>query len=217
MHQAKILLVGGSGLLGRAFMKNAGQRSLYVLMRSTPKSLAPSVVVHQADSEVWPSHIASIKPDMLICCLGTTIKSVGGDAKAFRAVDYGLVVDCAIAAHTAGARHMIVISSVGASAQSRQLYLKTKGEMENALKALGFDRLDILRPGLLIGPRAQKRTGEAIAQAIAPLTDAVLHGALRRYRSIEGDAVARALWALTNATEEGVFEHHFDEIRILAS
>src|SRR3546814_19487416 len=108
-----------------------------------------------------------------------------------------LVLAAAQGARRGGTAHMIVVSSVGASAKSRNFYLRTKGEMEEGLRASGFTRLDILRPGLLTGARdGRSRLGEGIAIAAAPLTDALLHGSLRRSRAIQAASVPRGVLAL---------------------
>ena len=112
---------------------------------------------------------------------------------------------------------MIAVSSVGASSKASNFYLRTKGEVEDALRALGFDRLDLLRPGLLTGNRAgPPRLGEGIAMAAAPLTDALLHGSLRRYRSIPAERVAQAIARLAGERASGVYIHENDAIRALA-
>jgi uncharacterized protein YbjT (DUF2867 family) len=148
--------------------------------------------------------------------LGTTIKQAGSQA-AFRAVDHDLVLAVARAAKAAGARHCISVSSVGASAKSGSFYLRTKGEVEAELRAVGFDRLDMLRPGLLTGQRGGPwRPGESIGMALAPLTDLLMLGSARRYRSVPGASVARAMLRLAELGGSGVHVHEHDAIVQLA-
>ena len=111
---------------------------------------------------------------------------------------------------------MITVSSVGASADASNFYLSTKGKAEQALRALGFDRLDILRPGLLRGNRQESRTGEALGIILSPLTDALMHGPLRRYRSIDSATVANAIASLTVGGGKGENIHENDAIAALA-
>ena len=47
-----------------------------------------------------------------------------------------LILSAARGARMAGATQMIVVSAVGASAKSRNFYLRTKGETEDGLRAL---------------------------------------------------------------------------------
>ncbi len=211
-----ILLVGATGLVGRRVIAHAGELALTVLARrdvdDLPERHAPLV----APPQRWPDIIAAERPAVLISCLGTTIRAAGSQA-AFRAVDHDLILSAARGARLGGAAHMIVVSSVGASAKSGNFYLRTKGETEAGLRALGFDRLDVLRPGLLTGDRpGPARLGEGIAMAAAPFTDALLHGSLRRYRSIPAETVARAIVALASRRESGTHVHENDAIRALA-
>ena len=210
------LLVGATGMVGGAVIANAGERTLTVLVRRELDHLPEQHSLLVAPPERWADIVAVERPATLISCLGTTIRAAGSQA-AFRAVDHDLIISAARGARLAGTRQMIVVSSVGASAKSSNFYLKTKGETEEALRALGFERLDILRPGLLTGDRAgPKRLGEGIAIAAAPLADAMLHGSLRRYRSIPGETVARAIVALVGIAQPGVRIHENDAMRRLA-
>jgi uncharacterized protein YbjT (DUF2867 family) len=163
-----------------------------------------------ADPSGWGDAIAASNAKVLVCALGTTIRKEGGDQDAFRAVDHDLVVECARAARAAGIGHMIVVSSVGADRASRNFYLRVKGEMEDALAKFGFTRLDILRPGLLRGPRAERRPAERIGMLLSPVIDLFLHGALRRFRSIRADTVAQAIFALAKEKAGGRFVHEYD-------
>jgi uncharacterized protein YbjT (DUF2867 family) len=112
---------------------------------------------------------------------------------------------------------MIVVSSVGADAGSRNFYLRTKGEMEQALRSLGFERLDILRPGLLRGERGpERRPGERIGIAVSPILNLVMRGRLDRYAAIDASSVAGAVAVLAGLDASGAFVHHNREIRRLA-
>lgn len=211
-----ILMIGGTGMVGQAVVANAGPHRIALLGRRRPDIPAPGHPAIMAPPENWPEVIAANNPETLISCLGTTIRQAGSQA-AFRAVDHDLALTAARAAKRAGARQMILVSSVGASSSSNNFYLRTKGEVEDALRALDFDRLDILRPGLLMGSRpGPARLGEGLAMIAAPLTDALLHGSLRRYRSIRADTVAKAIARLIGCAAPGVHIHENDAIRALA-
>ena len=210
------LIVGATGLIGRAVIEGFGSAPLTVLARREVEGLASHHQQRVAPSEQWADIISSEKPAILISCLGTTIRQAGSQ-EAFRAVDHDLVLAVSDAAKRAGTAHMIAVSSVGAAAKSGNFYLRTKGETEDGLRALGFDRLDLIRPGLLRGDRpGPQRLGEGIATIAAPLTDALLHGSFRRYRSIAGETVAAAIVALASQGGSGVHIHENDAIRALA-
>lgn len=210
------LLVGATGMVGGAVIANADALRLTILARRETAGRLPQHKLLVAPPEQWGEVIAAERPAIFISCLGTTIRQAGSQA-AFRAVDHDLVLAAARAAKEGGAQQAIVVSSVGASAKAGNFYLRTKGETEDGLRALGFERLDILRPGLLTGERqGPARVGEGIAMLAAPLTNALLHGSLRRYRSIPGETVARAIVALAGGSDSGVHIHENDAIRVLA-
>ena len=214
MASPDILLIGATGLVGRGVVAAMDDRPLTILARRAVDG-APDGHALVAPPERWADIIAAERPATLICCLGTTIRQAGSQA-AFRAVDHDLVLAAARGARLGGARQMIVVSSVGASAKCRNFYLRTKGEMEAGLRALDFARLDILRPGLLTGAReGVPRLGEGIAMMAAPFTNALLHGTLRRYRSIPAATVARAIVRLAGQGDSGVYVHENDAIRAL--
>ena len=64
-------------------------------------------------------------------------------------IDHDFNVNSAKAAKDAGIRYYGLLSSVGAKASSCFLYLQCKGLIEDHLKELNFDTLDIFQPGSL--------------------------------------------------------------------
>ncbi|TQV74698.1 hypothetical protein FLL45_06980 [Aliikangiella marina] len=135
---------------------------------------------------------ASSTSDAIICALGTTIKKAGSQS-AFRQVDYHMVLNLANAGINRGYKRFIVVSSVSADAKSDNFYLKTKGELELALRSLDFEQLCVIRPALLLGPRAEFRIAERIGTILLPLLSPLLIGKLRRYRPVQAKAVAKRL------------------------
>ena len=104
---------------------------------------------------------------------------------------------------------MVSISSVGADTMARNLYLRVKGETEHALGKVGLQRLDVIRPGLLRGPREELRPAEKLGMIFSPLIDLLLHGEYRRYRSVHAETIVEAIIGLTREKMAGrfVFEH----------
>lgn len=153
--------------------------------------------------------------DLFVSCLGTTLRRAGS-RQAFIAIDRDLVLRLAQMALELGARQAILVSSVGASRQTANFYLRVKGESEDALSALGFARVDILRPGLLLGPRTDRRPMEALAQRMAPAISPLLRGGLSRYRPISADAVGGAIRRLAGVAGDGRFVYENASIERLA-
>ncbi len=149
--------------------------------------------------------------DIAVYALGTTMRQAGSKA-AFRAVDEEAVVSFAAAAKAADVDHFLVVTAVGANPDASVFYSRVKGAAEQRLVEMGFKRLDIIRPGLLLGDRTERRPIEALLQRIAPATDRLMHGKWRRYRSVQSTDVAQCLLGLAVNNEPGVYTHHFDDI-----
>lgn len=98
------------------------------------------------------------------CCLGTTRGRAG--AKGFVKVDRDYVLQAAEVAKSAGCQHFTLVSSTGASRDSFFLYPKTKGEAEERLKEMKFERLSIYRPGLLLCDRTESRPMENLTRCL---------------------------------------------------
>ena len=206
-------MVGATGLVGMSLIRLAVGRSdiriVGIARREAALPPGARMELLVADPENWGDAIAAANADVLVCALGTTWRKAGKDEAAFRAVDETLVLACAKAAKAAGLRQMIVISSVGAEPFSKNFYLRVKGEVEQKLGKVGLPRLDLVRPGLLRGPREELRRAEKLGMMASPLADLFLHGTYRKYRSIRADLVARAIVGLTREKMAGrfVFEH----------
>lgn len=211
----RLCLVGASGLTGQTLIRACiGRRDvrLQAVARAEvplPKGARMEVLV--APVEGWGDAIAATRPQVLVSALGTT-RAKAGSEEAFRAVDQELVLEAARHGVAAGARQLILISSVGADPTSSNLYLRVKGEVEAAAVRLGYNRVDILRPGLLRGPRAERRVLERVAQLASPLFDLALNGQYRRYRSLPVSLMARAILGLSHERAGGRFVHEHDAI-----
>jgi uncharacterized protein YbjT (DUF2867 family) len=150
-----------------------------------------------------------------LCCLGTTLRKAGSQER-FRAVDVGCVLAFARAAKAAGARRFVVVSSVGANAEARNFYLRTKGDMEQELEALGFESLDILQPSLLLSWRSEMRPLELLACAFMPLVNPLLRGNYLSYRGISARTVGAAMLGATRSGRRGVQRYTYEGILALS-
>ena len=164
--------------------------------------------------------LASYAPDLAVddvyCCLGTTIKQAGSK-EAFYKVDHTYVLDLARITANKGASQFIVVSAMGADANSMIFYNKVKGEMERDIQQLGFETVHILRPSLLLGDREEHRTGEELASKIMKPLSNLMVGPLKKYKPIEAETVAKAMLQVASQQQKGVFIHSSDEIAALGA
>ncbi|KAJ1853070.1 Oxidoreductase htatip2 [Coemansia sp. RSA 1822] len=124
-------------------------------------------------------------------CLGTTRSKNGKDA--FYKVDHDYALNAAKAAKTAGVEHYSNCSSNGADKNSMFLYMKTKGEVDSEIQDMGFPRVSIFRPSMLLCDRKEARLLEKAASYVMPLLDYVMPSKM----SIPTSTVA---WAMVNNT-----------------
>ncbi|HEX8222389.1 MAG TPA: NAD(P)H-binding protein [Allosphingosinicella sp.] len=214
----RVAMIGATGLVGSLAAPEllAQGWTVDALVRRASGIERPGWREHVAPPERWPAIVSSLAADAAVSALGTTMRQAGSQA-AFRGVDHDMVVGFARAAAEAGVRRMVTVSSVGADPDSANFYLRTKGEMEAALESLGFERLDILRPGLLRGRRgADRRLGERLGIALSPVVNLVLRGSLDRFAAIDADRVAAAVVGALRQIGPGTWRHENRAIRSLA-
>jgi uncharacterized protein YbjT (DUF2867 family) len=213
----RIAVVGITGLIGGKIMDACiGREDLRltgIARREAPLPKGIRMELFVAEPARWGEVIEAIRPKAIICALGTTWKKSGEDEAAFRAVDQELVLAVAKAAKAHGVERFVHVSSSGADFASKNFYLKVKGEVERDLTKLRFDRLDILRPGLLRGHRKDdRRPAERLGIVAAPAINLMLHGKYRQYRAIHAETVAEAALALAKRAARGRFAHDNDGI-----
>jgi uncharacterized protein YbjT (DUF2867 family) len=180
------------------------------LGREHPK-LANRIVVFERMAE----QLKGLAAQDAFCCIGTTIAEAGSQ-EAFREADVDAVLLFAQAARAAGATRFVVVSSVGARPDSPKFYLRTKGEMEDAITTLGFPAVDIFQPSLLLGPRKQMRPLELAGQIFAPIINPFLTGAREVYRPIQARTVARGMIGAARRGGRGIYRHTYAAIHQLA-
>ena len=212
MLRTKSLVVGSTGLIGSSIVTQLLEKeeSVIALVRTNKTSTNSLLDFHKVnfDDLKFPNDFFSDVKDLFIC-LGTTIKKAGSE-EAFQKVDVTYCMDIAQKARLGGVTNLSIVTSVGSDLNSKNFYLKSKGFIERQILELDFESISIYRPGLLIGPRDEFRLGEFIGQKILPfLIDPLLIGSLRKYRSISGDRLAKAMINLSG--EEGVNYYYFDD------
>ena len=140
------------------------------------------------------------KADAVVCALGTTMARAGSQEK-FRQVDLELPLQVAKLTLMHGAQSYALNSALGANAMSSVFYSRIKGELEQALRALMFPSLTLIRPGWLDGDRQENRPAERIAIWLSKSFGQLLP---RRYRLVPARRVAHALLESALAAELGV-------------
>ena len=213
------LLVGATGLVGSRLLTRLIAHPEYERVTALVRRPV-SLEIHKfaqvvVDFERLQEHARDFSADDIYVALGTTIKTAGSQ-EAFRRVDHDYPLELARIALRQGAKRFLMVTALGADAQSRVFYNRVKGEVETDIRALGLPRVWFFRPSLLIGSRVESRSGERIGVAVGKVIAPLLVGPLRRYRPVAADAVAAAMiYAATRDVQSGVVES--EEIARLAA
>lgn len=191
------VVVGATGEVGKAIVKELVKRSQFekVTLIVRRHLDIPSAETDEnyrkieqkiVDFEKLSESAEAFKGHQIgFSALGTTRAKAG--AEGFYRVDHDYVVETAKLAKEGGCKHFHLVSSGGANKNSFFLYPKTKGQADEDVSKLEFERLSIYRPNLLLVNRVEKRTAEAVFQAIAKAVD------FGRWMSIDVPILAQAI------------------------
>lgn len=214
----RVVLIGATGAVGSnvlatllrlpavASVTTLGRRAAAIDESPPPGRLAQHVV-EMADPGSYRHHLAGHTD--AVCTLG-----VGQPSKMAREEVWTIEVDYVLAfagaCREAGVERFSLMTSAGADRTSRFHYLHMKGELEARVAALGFRRVSLFRPSMLLTPENRYGVSQAITLAMWPKLDFLLAGAMRRYRGIRVEDLGRAI-AIDAAREEPAEGTHIYE------
>jgi uncharacterized protein YbjT (DUF2867 family) len=153
--------------------------------------------------------------DTALCCLGASYKEAASAAAFQEAVQLN-VLAFARAAKAAGAQRFVMLSCHTADPMSPHAAARGYGETLNGLTALGFDSLDILLPGPLLGLRRRAALPQLLSMTGAVALRPVQFGAWERRRAVGASQVAAAMLGAVQSGRRGVYRYEFSGIRALA-
>ncbi len=208
--QKTALLAGATGLIGSQLLPLllASERydKVIVVGRKSVPTIHPKLVQVVTELDKLEDLRLKLIADDVFCCLGTTMAQAGSK-EAFFKVDFLYVVQLAAVAAGNFAAQFLVVSSMGADAESRIYYNRVKGEMEVAVQQVPFRTIHLFRPSLLLGERAAPRLGERVGAVAMQLLRPLLRGPLLKYRPVSGAAMAAAMLHAAETEHNGVQVH----------
>ena len=188
------LVIGSTGLIGKKLIFELAKKNSEVIAitRRSISNLPENVDLLDINFDDFLKNGSLPSCDHIYICLGTTIKKAGSQSE-FKKVDFDYCISFARKAREAGATKISLVSSVGANPYTKNFYLKTKGKLENEIKTMGFDSVNIFQPGLLLGNRDEIRPLEFLGQYGSYLLNMTLLGPAKKYRSIDAKRVAQTM------------------------
>ncbi|WP_430813605.1 NAD-dependent epimerase/dehydratase family protein [Carboxylicivirga sp. RSCT41] len=190
------LIAGATGLIGSSLVQYLLESNEYqkviALVRKPSITPHPKLDEQLIDFDDLHNLFLESKVHDVFCCLGTTIKKAGSQ-DAFSKVDYTYVLELARWADKHECQLLSVVSSVGAKVNTSNFYLRTKGQMEEAISSLTIPTVHLFRPSLLLGQRNEFRLAEKVSEKVMSVLNPLLNGRLRKYRAIQAHDVALAM------------------------
>lgn len=207
---SNVAIVGSSGLIGQHILSNLlhDPNALITIIGRRRLGLGnpriSELVVDFSQQEQLNQIFKGF--DAVFVAIGTTQRQVRGDLSAYRKVDHDIPISVAIACASNHIPALLLVSSIGADSQSRNFYLRIKGEVEDAITTMSIPFVGIFQPSLLLGERKELRIGEKISQVLMPLLSPLLP---KIYRPIEAAAVAKAMVREAKLKKQGLFRYTY--------
>jgi uncharacterized protein YbjT (DUF2867 family) len=214
------LIIGSTGLIGSQLLELLLESEQYATVITFVKRDSgiqhPKLKQHIIDFDKPESYQNYVVGDDFFCAIGTTIKKAGSQ-DAFRKVDFEYPKQFANIALKNNIKQFLIVSSLGADANSGNFYLKTKGEIQDFLKDCNFESVSVFQPSLLLGKRKEFRLGEKIGTFFMKLFSILLIGNLKKYKAIQSEAVAKAMFIIAQKNYKGFHIIESDSIQEIAN
>lgn len=211
------IVLGATGLVGSALVNqlishNSFHRITLITRRKTgfTDSKISELIIDFDHPELWQD---KIKGDVLFSAFGTTLKKAGSKDVQYK-IDFTYQVEVAKAAANNDVKDYVLVSSAGANSKSKLFYSRIKGELDDNVKQLAFEKIHLIKPSVLAGSRTEKRLGEGIGIIVGTVICKLPF--LRKYRPIMDSTVAKAMINCSLNPKLGSFSHELNAVHQLA-
>lgn len=214
----KAILFGASGFVGSYLLNDLLQSDSYIevtiVVRKPLNIQHPKLKIVLADYHSLAQNAAYLIGDDVFIALGTTKKKTP-DKAAYYQIDHDYPVLAAQLTKANGATAVFFVSAVGANANSSIFYVKTKGEAERDVTAVGFEHTHIFRPSMIMGSRTESRPMEKVFIKLFSLVNVLLIGGMKKYKGITAKNIAKAMYKAAQHPVEKVKVYHWQEMKEL--
>jgi uncharacterized protein YbjT (DUF2867 family) len=202
----KAIVIGGTGMVGvqliNLLIENQAFSEIVSLVRRASGIVHPKLNEHIIDFEKPEEWVNFVVGDVLFSTLGTTIAQAKTKVSQYK-VDFEYQFAVAEIAASNGVSSYVLVSSAGADSKSSVFYSNMKGKLDDAVWALPFRVISILRPGQLDGNRTENRMGEKMALSVVYALNKL--GILRKYHPIQAVDVAKAMITASAKSVSGTY------------
>ena len=208
----KALIIGATGATGKdlviQLLADDTYSQVHCFVRKPLTLTHPKLHTHVVDFETPEVWADLLRGDVAFSCLGTTLAAAGSKEAQWR-VDYDYQYNFAKLCHNNGVPTFVLVSAAGAKAQSKLFYNRMKGQLEDAIKALGFARLLIFQPSVLVR-KGSDRKGEQFGLKMIVFLNKL--GLFKRYRPMPTDILAQRIRKEVVTAAKGIHTFTLDDI-----
>lgn len=162
----RVLILGGTGQVGAAVVRAvlaepSCTEIIMVSRKAAPVMADPRVrqVILDTAAAQFPLEVRTLAQSMVahgdvvygVSCVGVGTGSRQWSEEALKALEIGVVGVFARACHDGGIKRFALLSAAGSDARSRIRYARIMGLKEDTVRAIGFTRMAIFRPGIIGG------------------------------------------------------------------
>ncbi|WP_342043402.1 NAD(P)H-binding protein [Bacillus sp. OTU2372] len=199
------LLIGATGATGKdlldLLLKDDSFHQVDIFVRRNLDVQHEKLKIHVIDFDKSEQWRYLVKGDVLFSCLGTTFKTAGSKEAQWK-VDYDYQYQFAKFARERNVNNYVLVSSGFSSPNSFFYYTKMKGRLEEAVKALGFPKLTIFNPPVLIRKNSDRTMEVAGLKAIQFFNKI---GIFRSQEPLPTEILAQAMINSAKTKENGIF------------
>lgn len=191
-----VIILGATGLTGglltELLIKDDAFSKIKLISRRATGFEHPKVEDIICDVLELETIKAQFTADVVFCCIGTT-KAKTPDRDLYYKIDHGIPTAAAGLAKENNIPTFMVISSAGTSTKSPFFYVRTKGEMERDVLDIGVQNTYIIKPAFINGRPDEERKGEKVLKKLMAISDFLMVGPLKKYRSVMAADIAKAM------------------------
>ena len=224
MNNRVSLIAGSTGFLGSKVLNYLDKENQKIYCLSRRKNEINTVNAEEIIIDFDNIENLNLpKIDHVYLCLGYELRaweliSMPERKKGpFYKVDYEYTLNIAKKAEEAGATSVSLVSAVGANKNSESFYLKTKGDLEEEIKKLNFETINIFQPGHLAGRiNWQRQKNDPRIDVFAfefgsLFLDPFLVSRLKKFRSINANKLANFIVKSTINENLGINQYQYSD------
>ena len=208
----KTLIIGATGATGKdlvtQLLADDTYSEVHCFVRKPLALSHPKLHAHVVNFDTHEAWADLLQGDVAFSCLGTTL-AVAGSKEAQWRVDYDYQYHFAQQCKANGVTTFVLVSAAGAKAQSKLFYNRMKGQLEDAIKALGFASLLIFQPSILVRSNSDREGENFTVKAFIFLNKI---GLFKHYRPMPTEILAEKMLSAVYNSPKGTFTFTLDKI-----